>query len=655
VSKVAYRADIDGLRAIAVLSVIGFHANPGLVPGGFVGVDIFFVISGFLISGLILNGLRDGSFSYLEFYGRRIRRLFPALIVVLLATWFVGWFVLPPTEYAALGTHTVAGALFGANILTNLEVGYFDVPAATKPLLHLWSLGVEEQFYIVFPALLVLLWQARRLRLFLTLIAVASFALNVGLVTSHPSFTFYLPLTRLWEFVAGGLLAWACLQPRELGPSKYWPTAPWWPDLSAALGLLLVVTAIAITGEEAFPGWWAVLPVFGAFFIIAAGPDAWINRNFLADRKLVFVGLISYPLYLWHWPLLVLIRTMMRSDDGNEYVRTTAIIAIALSLLLAWLTYKYIERPIRAQRPAFAARRIAVGLCASLAAVALFGFAVTEFGGATMRYPKELQALITPIKLGADYPAEDASRNSGGPLVVTYGDSHASHLQPGLRLLQNERTFRLRSVDWGWGCSPLGEVRARDEEKCRNLALANEKLFAELKPDIVVMAACWRDYHLERLADTLRFFQRIGVPRTVVVGSVPLWPQAPQTMLYKAYRSDPSRRIPERLFGSDTKTLAMDQQLRTITSDLAVDFVSAHDVLCNEEGCLVRVGDTAKDIVQVDLTHFSAAGSWFLVSHVANQIFADAGQHTSPRRVGSAMPANLMAHARPRIEPAARE
>jgi peptidoglycan/LPS O-acetylase OafA/YrhL len=159
--EIPYRADIDGLRAIAVLAVIGFHANPAAVPGGFVGVDIFFVISGFLITSLILTKLRDGSFSFMEFYARRIRRLFPALIVVLLAIWILGWFILPPTEYAALGRHTLAGAAFAANILSYSEVGYFDVPAAAKPLLHLWSLGVEEQFYIVFPALLLLLWRYR--------------------------------------------------------------------------------------------------------------------------------------------------------------------------------------------------------------------------------------------------------------------------------------------------------------------------------------------------------------------------------------------------------------------------------------------------------------------------------------------------------------
>src|SRR5262245_18180547 len=303
VPEIPYRADIDGLRAIAVLAVIGFHASPALIPGGFVGVDIFFVISGFLISSLILSGLKDGSFSFIEFYGRRIRRLFPALIVVLLATWSVGWFILPPSEYAALGRHTLAGAAFAANVLSYSEVGYFDMPATTKPLLHLWSLGVEEQFYIVFPALLLLLWRYRALRSSLVLIGIVSFALNIGLVRNHTSFTFYLPLTRFWEFIAGGLLACSHSHGRTFGlPIPSALSALPWRNFSVAAGMLLILAGVSFASEESFPGWWALLPVLGAFFIIGAGPNAWLNRGMLANPKLVFVGLISYPLYLWHWP-----------------------------------------------------------------------------------------------------------------------------------------------------------------------------------------------------------------------------------------------------------------------------------------------------------------------------------------------------------------
>jgi peptidoglycan/LPS O-acetylase OafA/YrhL len=620
--ELPYRADVDGLRAIAVLAVIGFHANPSFMPGGFAGVDIFFVISGFLIASLILTGLKGGSFSFAEFYARRIRRLFPALIVVLLATWVLGWFILPPTEYAELGRHTLAGAGFAANILNYAEAGYFDLPAAAKPLLHLWSLGVEEQFYIVFPALLLLLWRYKAMSSWLVLIGLASFALNIALVGSHPSFTFYLPLTRFWEFIAGALLACAHLYGRTFALPVHSASALPLRDVSAAIGMLLVLAGISFAREDAFPGWWALLPVLGTFLIIGAGSQAWLNRVVLAHPKLVFVGLISYPLYLWHWPLLVLARTAIRNEHGNEYLRTTAIIAVGLTFLLSWLTYRFIERPIRARRSGYTARRTTAALGASLAVIAVVGFAIAQIGGLTIRYPKEVQALLTPLAAGADDPPADESKNSAGPKLLVYGDSHAHHLLAGLRLLQNERSFRLSLAGWGWGCAPLEDIKPNDQEKCRKLAADNEALFAELKPDIVVIGAAWPQYkHLQRISDTVRGFQRLGVSRIVVVGSVPAWPQPPQVMLYKAYRADPRHGVPDRLSGFDTRTLAVDRQLRDITSSLGVAYISAYDALCNDNGCLVRLGDTAKDIVQVDLTHFSAAGSSFFVRQIAQQIF----------------------------------
>jgi peptidoglycan/LPS O-acetylase OafA/YrhL len=621
--EISYRADIDGLRAIAVLSVIGFHVDPRLVAGGFVGVDVFFVISGFLISSLILNGLKDGTFSYAEFYGRRIRRIFPALIVVLLAVWGLGWFALGPSEFAALGKHIGAGAAFAANIMTYAEVGYFDAPASTKPLLHLWSLGVEEQFYIVFPGLLALIWRYRAARLFLALIGIASFALNVAVVGHHPSFAFYLPMTRFWEFIAGALLSFAPIARPEFDwRMTFGPLVLTWRNALPAIGLLLIFAGFGVIPTDFYPGWWALLPVFGTFFVIGAGQGAWVNRKILANPKLVFIGLISYPLYLWHWPLIVIGRALVRfNNPANDYTRTTAIIAVALAFVLAWLTYQFIERPIRARRPLVTIWRIAAASTACLALVALLGFATVQSGGLPTRYPQEVQALLTPLTLFADYPPADETKNSTGPLLVTFGDSHAWHLTGGLHRLQNERTFRHVPIDWG-ECAPVGYVRPVNEENCSKLTTANDEEFSRLKPDIVVIAAFWFQHkHIERLSETLRFFQRIGVRRIIVIGEVPYWPQPPQTMLYKAYRADPLHRIPKRLFGFEQDTLKVDQRLKEITSKLGITFISAYDVLCNEHGCLARLGNAATDIIQVDSTHFSAAGSWFLISHIANQIF----------------------------------
>ena len=250
--EIPYRADIDGLRAIAVLSVIGFHSSPHLIPGGFVGVDIFFVISGFLISSLILDRLKNDSFSFLEFYGRRIRRLFPALTVVLLTVLVLGWFALPPAEYAALGRNTLAGAAFVANIQTYSEVGYFDAPAATKPLLHLWSLGVEEQFYFAFPALLLLCWRYRAMSS-LALLGTLSFGLNIVLVRSYPSFTFYLPLTRFWEFIAGGLLALSISSGGAIDRPSIFASIAARRDIFAAVGVAMIIAGVSFASTNLFP------------------------------------------------------------------------------------------------------------------------------------------------------------------------------------------------------------------------------------------------------------------------------------------------------------------------------------------------------------------------------------------------------------------
>jgi peptidoglycan/LPS O-acetylase OafA/YrhL len=621
--EISYRADIDGLRAVAVLSVVGFHGFPGLIPGGFVGVDIFFVISGFLISSLILSRLKDGTFSYVEFYGRRIRRLFPALIIVLLATWGIGWFILLPNEYAALGWHMLAGAAFFANIQTYSELGYFDALASNKPLLHLWSLGVEEQFYIVFPTLLVLLWRYGATRRCLAVIGVVSFALNVALVRDHPSFTFYLPATRFWEFIAGALLSCFYFYDSKLVlPSPFLLAAPLRRNISAIAGLLLVLIGIGFASDDAFPGWWGLPPVLGAVLLIAGGPGAWVNRVILANPGMVFIGLISYPLYLWHWPLLVLGRAMMRDGYQNEYLRTTAIVAIGLSFVLAWLTYQFAERPVRRRRPIAATRWVSAECIALLSAVAVLGFATARFDGLPFRFPDDLLSLVSSLTLGADYPAADESLNTKGPLLVTYGDSHSGHLVPGLRLLQKERAFRLDSISWV-PCSPLNDTAPELEDTCRALRAHNDELLAQLKPDIVVIAALWLEAtHLERLGETIKSLQRLGVRRIIVIGSVPRWRDSPQRELYAAYRKDPLHRIPERSSGFARGIFAVDRQLKEITTSLGAKYISAYDVLCSDDsGCLLRLGNSAKDIVQVDRTHFSAAGSWFFVSHIANQIF----------------------------------
>src|SRR5476649_1669486 len=314
------RPDIDGLRAVAVLIVVGFHACPQFDPSGFIGVDIFFVISGYLISTIVLRQLSAGRFSFLDFYGRRARRLLPALLAVLVACLVAGWLLLLPREFKEFGRHVAAAAAFVPNIMLWHESGYFDTSASAKPLLHLWSLGIEEQFYLLWPLLLVAIPRGKGRMLALTaLLAVISFAYSVYATDHQPVAAFFSPMSRWWELMLGGLLAQFTRKRPSLGHCR---------DNVASLAgtLLIAATLLLLDSEEGFPGWWALPPAAGTFLLLLAGSRAWVNR-LLSNRLLVGCGLISYPLYLWHWPILTFARLYKSAPIGTP----ATIAAIALS------------------------------------------------------------------------------------------------------------------------------------------------------------------------------------------------------------------------------------------------------------------------------------------------------------------------------------
>lgn len=355
-----YRPDIDGLRAVAVLAVVIFHAFPSSLKGGFIGVDIFFVISGFLISTIIYKGLQTGTFSFADFYSRRIRRIFPALLVVISSTFAFGFFILSADEFSRLGKLVAAGIGFVANLVLWSEAGYFDAETATKPLLHLWSLGIEEQFYVVWPLLLLFAWKRKFKLLAVISIALAlSFISNILGIRNDPVATFYSPLTRMWELLFGGLLAWVMVFRKEsftcfnskmnaylssmnfINKTRY---ERLFPNLLSTTGIILfLIGFLEISEESYFPGFWALMPTFGTVLIIMAGTEAWINKKILSNKVAVWFGLISYPLYLWHWPLLSYGRIFYDKTPPSGF----RWIAILLSILLAWLTVKYIEKPLR--------------------------------------------------------------------------------------------------------------------------------------------------------------------------------------------------------------------------------------------------------------------------------------------------------------------
>jgi len=510
-----YRADVDGLRAVAVLAVVGFHAFPERMPGGFVGVDIFFVISGFLISSLLLHSLQERTFSFAEFYARRIRRIFPALALTLVAVIAFGWLALGPEEYQQLGKHVVAGAGFVVNFTLWAESGYFDGAAGAKPLLHLWSLGIEEQFYIVWP---LVLWLATRVgvnRLIpVAVIGVTSFAANAFIVQQSRLDAFYFPHTRFWELMLGSALACVAVsakQPMHL-PST---TA----NAMSFTGLGMIAASLALVTEaSAFPGWWALLPTVGAALMIQAGNQAWLNRVVLSWNPMVRIGLISYPLYLWHWPLLAYARILV-NPEGDAAIDPSRSIRVSLVLVafgLAWLTYKLVEQPIRTGQRSPAK---ALGLVAAMLVAGVMGWTTYASEGyprrietAKARHPVAAQMTSANSRSLPPYPAlfRGVTPVDGRDLLLAnppsatrfdiamIGDSHAWVLYDGLiRSIERPALLAGRGT-----CPPLFTVdavrRGRVETPldCQPFVdNALEYVIADPDTDVIVIAAYFDQYH----------------------------------------------------------------------------------------------------------------------------------------------------------------
>jgi peptidoglycan/LPS O-acetylase OafA/YrhL len=456
----SYRPDIDGLRAVAVLSVLTFHAFPSKLPGGFIGVDIFFVISGYLISTILIGSITAGSFTFADFYGRRVRRIFPALAAVLASSMVAGWFILLPTDFAQLGLHVAASAAFISNFVLWSESGYFDGAADYKILLHLWSLAIEAQFYIFWPVLLLL---AHRLRLgfgrLLLGAAAASFAFGLWQIRVDAVAAFFNPLSRAWELLVGAGVAYFFAVRAGRVPVRV-------SNILAPVGAALIGAGLIMLDKRStFPGISALLPTLGAAFIILAGQQTAFNRILLGNPIMVTVGLISYPLYLWHWPLLAFTRII---EGGNPAVHVCAG-ALAASLVLAWATYLILEKRLRAGR-FLINKAILLGTAILLCACA--GLTVLLADGLPQRariapYINLDQMLKTATKW--EY-AENSTclnryptsyRKEGWwfcvmnkdkpPTLMIMGNSFGNHLYPGIA---NNPAFRGQTVLQFGTCDP---------------------------------------------------------------------------------------------------------------------------------------------------------------------------------------------------------
>lgn len=479
-----YRPDIDGLRALAVLAVVLFHTGLNWLPGGFIGVDVFFVISGYLISGIIIRGLDRRDFSFATFYARRVKRIFPALVLVMTASWLAGLVLLLPDEFMSLGRHILAGATFSNNFQLWSETGYFDTEAELKPLLHLWSLGIEEQFYVLWPLLLFLIWKFRlRAGLLVTAVLLLSLGLNLYWTPKDAATAFYLPHTRFWELAVGAWLAIAQSNRQSWSGRLVAMLVADAVRLNAiaALGMALLAYGLfAISEASAFPGVWALLPVLGALLLIMAGPTAWVNRKLLANPLPVFVGLISYPLYLWHWPLFSFAEIL---SNGEADVSVKLALAVA-ALILAWLTYRYVENPVRFGEIRFVPFKRSLNvlvLGGLLVAIGALGERTYDKDGAPFGVVDANNPFAWPNALKKTESCESRygyegsfclqSDNGKRPSVALIGDSHANQYYPGIRHHLSKRGESLLLMGEA-GCLPYLGVNVVTGERvhaCRDL------------------------------------------------------------------------------------------------------------------------------------------------------------------------------------------
>lgn len=382
-----YRKDIDSLRAISILAVLVYHFFPNYLPSGYLGVDIFFVISGYLITSIILDEREKNQFSFTQFYLRRIRRIYPSLLFMMGASLLVGYFFLFPHEYKNLALHTIAGNLFSANFLLLSELGYFDTTAISKPLLHLWSLAIEEQFYLVWP--FALIWGIQKNRLQRTILSITIFSLVICLIGIGKNSTFYIPLTRFWELSMGGYLAFLAISGKLSALKK---PSPIWSYCAITILIFLFLNPYKTLNH---PGVITLLGVLAAAYLVTIPSDIAILNN----RPLKYLGLISYPLYLFHWPILSFSHLIF---SGAQDLIINKILLVLLSIACAILSYEIIEKKVKRQPP----NKIVLKLLTVSVLLACISVAVLATEGASYRTSKELQK-ISGASIDREYPEKN--------------------------------------------------------------------------------------------------------------------------------------------------------------------------------------------------------------------------------------------------------
>ncbi len=633
-----YRADIDGLRAIAVLSVVIFHYFPSFLPGGFVGVDIFFVISGYLITSIILKSASHKSFSYSDFYKRRIIRIFPVLSIVLISCLIIGWIYLFQDDYKSLGKHVFSGAFFISNLTLWNESGYFDSQSYLKPLLHLWSLGIEEQFYILWPVVILLCFRRgnlkRNILLSCALIFIISYMVSILTISNDGGANYYSPASRFWELMAGAIISTLKFMGINTSRSRF----------MSSVGILTIFMSIAFINEKmAFPGYIAIFPIIGASLIIASDGNDRMASKLLSLKPFIFIGLISYPLYLWHWPVYSFYRTIFSGSPTPHEL----LILTAIAFFLAIVTYYFVEKPIRnfSKRKASSIALAAIVFCAGLIGACVYlmngvkdrdiNKSAGEYASVTdvydyYKYGELLRGGICHSVLIKDSLSNGCVK-SGDHNIFIIGDSYAAALFNGLSHYIKTRDSKFVISQMTDGNAPPLFVDGKDDlqRSIKSINIERIKEIGRVKPEIVLMTWSVRGTNgvhdkklsLDALSFTIKDIKEVSpLSKVIVIGPVPEW-NANLVKVISNYYSEFKKTPPLYMsYGLNQEIKQWDAYFSENIPKTGVEYVSAYKAMCNDSGCLTRTGNGPDFVTAVDWGHLTKPGSDFLFEKIGNDI-----------------------------------
>jgi peptidoglycan/LPS O-acetylase OafA/YrhL len=630
-----YRPDIDGLRAVAILSVFAFHLSPATVSGGFVGVDVFFVISGYLISAIVFSEIADHRFSVIGFYERRIRRIFPALFGMLIAVSALLSFYLLPVEFIDYAKSALAATTSSSNFYFWQHSGYFDAPT-TKPLLHTWSLAVEEQFYILFPIFLVIVRKffPRWLKSGVLILFLGSLVASVVVLRYDSTAAFYMPYTRAWELLAGTIISLGLFP--QLRDSVL-------RNAVSLLGLgLIMYSALRYNSLTPFPGLAALVPCLGSAFIIGAGESgsSLVSRA-LSLRPMVFIGLISYSLYLWHWPVIILNNLGLSINFGTlvphswsflQLSQTTSKgLQLVVSFILAILSWRFVERPFRS-RPLRITRRPLFALSACIMVVLIvFSAATITAGGFPRRFPDravQVASFLTPpgaATLGQLGKCEITEENqltifdddkclervSGENTYLLIGDSHAKSLWEGLTTSLHDSNVLLAGV---WGCRPA--INAEGSPLCqRMMNFIFTKYLGSHSIQGLLLEARWYSKDLNGVGEVAAWTRDRGLTLVIFGPTAEYDAPLPRLLAYSIAWNMPNLAQQHRLAYSPV----MDAKMKSLAEDKWHAFyVSPYEATCDAKGCVEYADDKATIPLLSDADHLSEAGSRLVVRKLLN-------------------------------------